>query len=147
MVYNKKMEEKSKSLLTLDSISHSDLGEYRCAASILSDLSVHISDPEPLRLLGFIQTVTDLVVRRGEAIQVLFSVRHKVGHHVSCEVSEGAILMGSGVSQGDVIQYSGEVISVNEKIKEVQCSCSIDYGMDVVIKSEVARIFIVGENL
>ena len=125
----------------------SDSGEYRCAASILSDLSVHSSEPAPLRLLGFIDTVTDVVVKRGQLTEVVFSVQHKTGLQVSCDLSEGSVVMGSGVVHGDVVQYRGEVISVGESVKEIQYSCSVDYGSDVVIKSEVAKIFIVGKNL
>ncbi|KAL5252519.1 hypothetical protein ACHWQZ_G015335 [Mnemiopsis leidyi] len=138
-------EDKSTSLLTLKSITMSDSGEYRCAASILSDLSVHSSEPAPLRLLGFIDTVTDVVVKRGQVTEVVFSVQHKTGLQVSCDLSEGSVAMGSGVVHGDVVQYRGEVISVGESVKEIQYSCSVDYGSHVVIKSEVAKIFIVDE--
>ena len=64
---------------------------------------------------------------------------------MSCDLSEGAVVMGSGVVNGDVFRYSGEVISVGESVKEIQYSCTVDYGSDVVIKSEVAKIFIVGK--
>ena len=64
---------------------------------------------------------------------------------MSCDLSEGAVVMGSGVVNGDEVRYSGEVISVAGSVKEIQYSCTVDYGSDVVIKSEVAEIFIVGK--
>ena len=66
---------------------------------------------------------------------------------MSCDLSEGAVVMGSGVVNGDVVRYRGEVISAGGSVKEIQYSCTVDYGSDVVIKSEVAKIFIVGKDL
>ena len=84
-------------------------------------------------------------MKRGQLTEVVFSVQQKSGLQVSCDLSEGAVVMGSGVVNGDVIQYRGEVISVGESVKEIQYSCTVDYGSNAVMKSEVAKIFIVGK--
>jgi len=135
----------SYSYLTLNSVLTSDVGEYRCAASILSDLTVYGSEPAPLKLLGFIDIVSDIVVKRGQLTEVVFSVRHQDGVKVSCDLSRGAVQISEGDHHGDVVRFRGEVISVGWEVKEIQYSCSVSYGADVVIKSDLAKIYIVDE--
>ena len=89
--------------------------------------------------------MTDVVVKRGQLTEVLFSAQHKSGVQASCDLSEGTVVMGTSVVHGDVVQYSGEVISVGGDVKEIQYTCSVDYGSGVVIKSEIAKIYIVGK--
>jgi hypothetical protein len=126
-------------------VTDSDSGEYRCVPSILSDLTIYESEPAPLRLLGFVETISDLVVKRGRLTEVVFSVRHQAGVKVSCDLSHGDVAMGNGDIDGDVIRFQGEVISVDGEVKEIEYSCSVHYGSDVVIKSELAKIYIVDE--
>jgi hypothetical protein len=128
-------------------VSTSDSGEYRCVPSILADLSVYESEPAPLHLLGFVDTVSDVVVKRGHLTEVVFSVRHQTGVKVSCDLSEGDVVIGSGDVNGDVIRFQGEVISVDGEVKVIDYSCSVDYGSNVIIKSESAKIYIVGEYI
>ena len=64
---------------------------------------------------------------------------------MSCDLSEGAVVMGSGVVNKDVVQFSGKVISIGGSVKQIQYSCTVDYGLGVVIESDVAKIFILGK--
>ena len=137
----------SYSYLTLNSVLVDNMGEYRCAASILSDLTVYGSEPAPLKLLGFIDIVSDIVVKRGQLTEVVFSVRHQDGVKVSCDLSRGAVQISEGDHHGDVVRFRGEVISVGGEVKEIQYSCSVSYGADVVIKSDLAKIYIVGKSI
>ena len=112
---------------------------------MLSDLSVYGSEPAPLKLLGFVDTVSDIVVKRGYLTEVAFSVRHQDGVRVSCDLSHGEVVMSAADLDGDVVQFRGEVTSVGVEVKRIQYSCSVQYGSSAIIKSESASIYIVGE--
>ena len=43
-----------------------DTGDYRCIASHLGDLAVHGSEPAELALLGFVEDVEDVVLKRDD---------------------------------------------------------------------------------
>lgn len=77
------------SYVSLTSITTSDLGDYRCSACVLSDLSVHSSDPAALSLLGFVELVSDVVVKRDQVVEIVFSIRHQEGAVASCDLPEG----------------------------------------------------------
>ena len=68
-------DQTTESYLEINNVAEKHLGEYRCIASFLADLSVYQSNYASLDLLGFVDTVSDIVVTRDDTPHIKFSVR------------------------------------------------------------------------
>ena len=133
------------SYLKIPSISLAEVGEYRCVAFVTSDLAMYRSDPSLIHMLGFVDMVTNVVLRRGYRGYFTFSVRYRDHLEVSCDLSEGDVYLESGDVVGDVIHYRAGVMNVKYEVREVQYSCIADYGPDIVFKSHKSKLYFINE--
>ena len=130
--------------MTIDQLSESDVGEYRCIANLLADLMVYKSNYASLTLLGFIGQAPDVVVKRDEVPIIPLSVRLGSGVDVTCTLSTGLVEMSEVGLEGSVVEYEGVVSEIPSETTDIPYHCQVTYSGGVTMLSSTASIAIIG---
>ena len=87
--------------------------------------------------------MSDIMVKRDDVPSIRFSIRSEEGVLVSCSLSEGEVAMAAVGSEGDVIEYVGEVSGIPPHTAQIVFSCEARYSQ-TTITSHKAAISIIG---
>ena len=136
-------EETTISFLEIKQVAESDVGDYQCIASLLSELWVFKSNYASLDLLGFVGGVSDVVVKREDAAVIAVSVRSEEGVLLTCTLSEGIVDMWVVREEGNVVEYEGAVSGILDQTLEVDYRCQVTYSKETIY-SQTAAISIIG---
>ena len=129
------------SQLYVASISIDHVGTYQCVFYVSKDLNQYKSEPTPIKLLGFVDVLPDIVARKGENVHCTYSIRYHDYLNVTCQVSMGNIETVAGDVVDDVVFYQVQVYNVEDSVQDVQLSCTAHYRANTTINSQTSHIF------
>ncbi|KAL5264012.1 hypothetical protein ACHWQZ_G005188 [Mnemiopsis leidyi] len=134
-----------RSYLQIISINVNQAGTYECVFFVSSDLSQYKSEPTPIKLLGFVDLLPDIVARKGQPVNCTYIIRYHDSLKVKCQVSHGEIDVVAGDIMDDIIFYRVGVFNVGEMVQEVRINCTAHYKTNTTIRSETSHIFYLGK--
>ena len=129
------------SQLNVASINIDHVGTYQCVFYVPKDLTQYKSEPTPIKLLGFVDLIPDIVARKGEIVHCTYSIRYHDSLKVTCQISKGDIEIVAGDVVDDVVSYKVQVYNVEDRVQDVQLFCTAHYRANTTINSQTSHIY------